>query len=101
MFVLASELLRVTALMIFTGKDAKKAVHHTFEDLAKNNEYHLAFLRARGRKPTVRLMERGMFAEYRRQKCDKTNISMGLVKVSIVLSNETLKVRMRLLCNTL
>ncbi|KAG2120452.1 GH3 auxin-responsive promoter [Suillus discolor] len=73
------------------GKDAKKAVQHTFEDLAKNNEYHLAFLQARRRKPTIRLVERGTFTEYRRQKCDKTNISMGQVKVPIVLSNETFK----------
>ncbi|KAG1865581.1 GH3 auxin-responsive promoter-domain-containing protein [Suillus tomentosus] len=73
------------------GKDAEKAVQHTFEDLAENNEYHLAFLQARGRKPTIGLMEKGTFTEYRRQKCDKTNISMGQVKVPIVLSNETLK----------
>ncbi|KAG1795430.1 GH3 auxin-responsive promoter, partial [Suillus plorans] len=73
------------------GKDAKQAVQHTFEDLAKNNVYHLAFLQARGRKPTIRLVERGTFTEYRRQKCDKTNISMGQVKVPIVLSNETFK----------
>ncbi|KAG2058234.1 hypothetical protein BDR06DRAFT_1004446 [Suillus hirtellus] len=90
-FVLASELLRVTALTIFTGKDAKKTVQHTFEDLAENNEYHLAFLQPRGRKPTIGLVEKGMFTEYRRQKHDKMNIPMSQVKVSIVLSNETLK----------
>ncbi|KAG1900402.1 uncharacterized protein F5891DRAFT_1033892, partial [Suillus fuscotomentosus] len=69
-FVLASGLLRVTALTMFTGKDAKKAVQHTFEDLAKNNEYHFAFLQARGRKPTIRLVERGTFlqAEMRQDK---------------------------------
>jgi hypothetical protein len=55
----------------------------------KNNEFRVAFWQGRARKPTIRVVERGTFTEYRRQKCDKTNISMGQVKVPIVLSDAT------------
>jgi hypothetical protein len=76
---------------MFTGKDAKMATQQTFEDLMKNNEYHMAFWQGRARKPTIRIVERGTFTEYRKQKCDKTNISMGQVKVPIVLSDPSFK----------
>ncbi|KAG1863056.1 GH3 auxin-responsive promoter [Suillus subluteus] len=73
------------------GKDAKMATQQTFEDLMTNDEYHMAFWQGRARKPTIRLVERGTFTEYRRQKCDKTNVSMGQVKVPIVLSDPSFK----------
>ncbi|KAG1729171.1 GH3 auxin-responsive promoter [Suillus occidentalis] len=73
------------------GKDAKMATQQTFEDLMKNNEYHMAFWQGRARKPTIRIVERGTFTEYRKQKCDKANISMGQVKVPIVLSDPSFK----------
>ncbi|KAG1840839.1 GH3 auxin-responsive promoter [Suillus subalutaceus] len=73
------------------GKDAKMATQQTFEDLMTNDEYHMAFWQGRARKPTIRLVERGTFTEYRRQKCDKTNVSMGQVKVPIVLSDSSFK----------
>ncbi|KAG2071419.1 hypothetical protein BDR04DRAFT_1016106 [Suillus decipiens] len=73
------------------GKNAKMATQQTFEDLMKNDEYHMAFWQGRARKPTIRLVERGTFTEYRRQKCEKTNISMGQVKVPIVLFDVTFK----------
>lgn len=73
------------------GKDAKMATQQTFEDLMKNNEYHMAFWQGRARKPTIRIVERGTFTEFRKQKCDKTNISMGQVKVPIVLSDPSFK----------
>lgn len=78
-------------LFIFAGMEAKMATQQIFEDLMENNEYHMAFWQGRARKPTVRLVKKGTFTEYRRQKCDKTSISMGQVKVPIVLSNETFK----------
>ncbi|KAG1815072.1 GH3 auxin-responsive promoter [Suillus subaureus] len=73
------------------GKDAKMATQQTFEDLMKNDEYHIAFWQGRARKPTIRIVEKGTFTEYRRQKCDKTKISMGQVKVPIVLSDPSCK----------
>ncbi|KAG2351858.1 GH3 auxin-responsive promoter-domain-containing protein [Suillus spraguei] len=73
------------------GKDAKMATHQTFEDLMKNNEFRVAFWQGRARKATIRLVEKGTFKEYRRQKCEKANISMGQVKVPIVLSDLSFK----------
>jgi auxin responsive GH3 family protein len=67
------------------------ATQQTFEDLMKNNEYHMAFWQGRARKPTIRIVERGTFTDFRKQKCDKTNISMGQVKVPIVLSDPSFK----------
>jgi auxin responsive GH3 family protein len=71
------------------GKDTKMATQQTFEDLMKSDAFCITFWQGKARKPTIRLVERGTFAEYRRQKCDKTNISMGQVKVPIVLSDAT------------
>ncbi|KAG2064565.1 hypothetical protein BDR04DRAFT_1084243 [Suillus decipiens] len=74
------------------GKDAKMATEQTFEDLMlKNNEFSAAFWQGRARKPTIRLMKKGTFREYRKQKCEKTNISTGQVKVPIVLHDATFK----------
>ncbi|KAG2064561.1 hypothetical protein BDR04DRAFT_1235044 [Suillus decipiens] len=74
------------------GKDAKMATEQTFEDLMlKNNEFRLAFWQGRSRKPTIRLVQKGTFREYRKQKCEKTNISTGQVKVPIVLHDATFK----------
>lgn len=78
-------------LFIFAGMEAKMATQQIFEDLMENNEYHMAFWQGGAKKPTVRLVKKGTFTEYRRQKCEKTSISMGQVKVPIVLSNETFK----------
>lgn len=64
------------------------ATQQAFEDLmAANNEFRLAFWQGRARKPTIRLLEKGTFAEYRKQKCDKANISISQVKVPVVLSD--------------
>ncbi|KAG1720652.1 uncharacterized protein EDB91DRAFT_1177563 [Suillus paluster] len=61
-----------------------------FEDLmSANHEYRLAFWQGRSRKPTIRLVEKGTFSEYRRQRSDKTNVSISQVKVPVVLSDPT------------
>jgi auxin responsive GH3 family protein len=67
------------------------ATQQTFEDLMKNADYHIAFWQGRARKPTIRIVAKGTFTEYRRQKCDKTKISMGQVKVPTVLSDPSFK----------
>ncbi|OAX35183.1 hypothetical protein K503DRAFT_773745, partial [Rhizopogon vinicolor AM-OR11-026] len=41
--------------------------------------------------PTIRLVEKGTFEEFRRWKCDKAGILMAQVKVPVVLSDETSK----------
>lgn len=70
------------------GKDAKMATQSTFEELmAANDEFRTAFWQGRARKPTIRLLEKGTFAEYRQQKCSKTNVSISQVKVPVVLSD--------------
>jgi auxin responsive GH3 family protein len=64
------------------------ATQQTFEDLmAANDEFRTAFWQGRARKPTIRLLEKGTFAEYRRQKCDKANVSISQVKVPVVQSD--------------
>ncbi|KAG1878396.1 GH3 auxin-responsive promoter [Suillus tomentosus] len=74
------------------GKDARMAIQQTFEDLmAANNEFRTAFWQGRARKPTIRLLEKGTFTEYRRQKCDKTSISISQVKVPVVLSDQNFR----------
>ncbi|KAG1795470.1 GH3 auxin-responsive promoter [Suillus plorans] len=71
------------------GKDARMAIQQTFEDLmAANDEFRTAFWQGRARKPTIRLLKKGTFTEYRREKCDKTNISISQVKVPVVLSDQ-------------
>lgn len=73
------------------GTEAKMATQQIFEDLMENNEYHMAFWQGRARKPTVRLVKKGTFTEYRRQKCENTNVSMAQVKVPIVLSDPSFR----------
>ncbi|KAG1759492.1 GH3 auxin-responsive promoter [Suillus occidentalis] len=74
------------------SKDAKMATQQTFEDLmAANDEFRTAFWQGRARKPTIRLLEKGTFAEYRQQKCSKTNVSISQVKVPVVLSDPTFR----------
>ncbi|KAG2152671.1 GH3 auxin-responsive promoter [Suillus bovinus] len=73
------------------GKDAKMATQYIFEELMANNDYHMAFWQGRGRKPTIRLVEKGTFTEYRSQKCNKTNVSMSQVKVPTVLSDPSFR----------
>ncbi|KAG1779295.1 GH3 auxin-responsive promoter [Suillus placidus] len=72
------------------GKQARMATQQTFEDLmAANDEFRTAFWQGRARKPTIRLLEKGTFAEYRQQKCNRTNVSISQVKVPVVLSDPT------------
>ncbi|KAG2340229.1 hypothetical protein BDR05DRAFT_890175 [Suillus weaverae] len=74
------------------GKEARMATQQTFEDLmAANDEFRTAFWQGRARKPTIRIVEKGTFAEYRQQKCNKTNVSISQVKVPVVLSDPTFR----------
>ncbi|KAG0699818.1 GH3 auxin-responsive promoter [Suillus ampliporus] len=68
------------------GNNARMAPQQTFEDLmAANHEYRVAFWQGRSRQPTIRLVEKGTFSEYRRQKSEKMNVSIGQVKVPVVI----------------
>jgi auxin responsive GH3 family protein len=74
------------------GKNTRMATQQAFEDLmAANDEFRTAFWQGRARKPTIRLLEKGTFAEYRQQKCNKTNVSISQVKVPVVLSDPTFR----------
>jgi len=43
------------------------------------------------RKPTIRLVQKGTFAEFRKQKCEKANIAITQVKVPVVLVDQPSK----------
>ncbi|OAX31843.1 hypothetical protein K503DRAFT_870460 [Rhizopogon vinicolor AM-OR11-026] len=74
------------------GNDAKLAPQHTSELLmASSFEYGYAFWKGVIRKPTIRLVERGTFEEFRAWKCDKAGISVAQMKVPVVLSDEISK----------
>jgi len=61
-----------------------------FEALMESSiECRIGFYQSRFRMPTIRLVERGTFVEFRKWKCDQAGISMGQVKVPVVLSDAT------------
>jgi hypothetical protein len=75
-----------------TGENAHLAPQYVFEDLMASNEYYRICARAgKERKPTIRLVEKGTFAEFRKLKCEKANIAMSQVKVPVVLWDQSLK----------
>ncbi|OAX32424.1 hypothetical protein K503DRAFT_787208, partial [Rhizopogon vinicolor AM-OR11-026] len=74
------------------GNDAKMAPQKTSELLmASSYGYRSTFWQGVIRKPTIRLVEKGTFEEFRRWKCDKAGISLAQVKVPVILSDETSK----------
>lgn len=77
--------------MIFTGNDASMAPQHISEVLmASSYGYRITFWQGLIRKPTIHLVEKGTFANFRKWKCDK-GASMAQVKVPVILSDETSK----------
>ncbi|KAG2142334.1 GH3 auxin-responsive promoter [Suillus clintonianus] len=73
-------------------QDTRVATQHAFDHLMRANaEYRFTFFQGRSRQPTIRLVEKGTFTEYRRQKCEKTNVSMGQLKIPVVISDPALK----------
>lgn len=59
--------------------------------MASSLECRVSFWQGRLRKPTIRLVEKGTFVGFRGWKCDKAGISVGQVKVPVVISDETSK----------
>ncbi|OAX34376.1 hypothetical protein K503DRAFT_868963 [Rhizopogon vinicolor AM-OR11-026] len=59
--------------------------------MASSFGYRYAFWKGVIRKPTIRLVGKGIFEEFRRWKCDKAGISLAQVKVPVVLSDDTSK----------
>lgn len=78
--------------MVFTGENANTAPQVVFETLMTSTvECRIGFWQGRLREPTIRLVEKGTFIEFRRWKCDKAGISIGQVKVPVVISDEPSK----------
>ncbi|KAJ8588900.1 hypothetical protein M405DRAFT_881908 [Rhizopogon salebrosus TDB-379] len=59
--------------------------------MASNEYYRICARAGKERKPTIRLVEKGTFAEFRKSKCEKANIAMSQVKVPVVLWDQSLK----------
>ena len=74
------------------GKDAHLAPQYAHEALIVSNEqYRIGVGQGKSRKPTIRIVEKGTFAEFRRLKCEKTKTAMPQVKVPIVLLDQASK----------
>ncbi|KAG2346706.1 hypothetical protein BDR05DRAFT_997118 [Suillus weaverae] len=73
-------------------QDARMATKHIFESLiSASDDYRLVVWQGKSRRPTIRIMDKGTFAEYHRQKCEQTNIMVGQVKVPIVIFDPAMK----------
>ncbi|OAX33279.1 hypothetical protein K503DRAFT_804497 [Rhizopogon vinicolor AM-OR11-026] len=57
--------------------------------IASSSGYRYAFWKGVIRKPTIRVVGKGTFEEFRRWKCDSAGISLTQVKVPVVLSDQT------------
>ncbi|KAG2039944.1 GH3 auxin-responsive promoter [Suillus americanus] len=68
------------------------ATREIFENLiSASDDYRLAVWQGKSRRPTIRIVDKGTFAEYYRQKCEQTNITVGHVKVPVVTFDPAMK----------
>lgn len=73
-------------------QDARMATRQIFENLiSASDDYRLVVWQGKSRRPTIRIVDKGTFAEYHRQKCEQMNITMGHVKVPVVISDPAMK----------
>ncbi|KIK14917.1 hypothetical protein PISMIDRAFT_342535 [Pisolithus microcarpus 441] len=72
-----------------TGHLAKFARQKAFEVLVATNEEHQrAFDTGRLRLPTIRIVRRGTFAEYRLWRAESMKAGIGQIKAPVAMSNE-------------
>ncbi|KAG1735500.1 GH3 auxin-responsive promoter [Suillus lakei] len=73
-------------------RDTRMATKQTFENLiTASDDYRLVVWQGRSRRPTIRIVNKGTFAEYHRQKCEQKNVTVGQVKVPVVIFDPTMK----------
>ncbi|KAG1816260.1 GH3 auxin-responsive promoter-domain-containing protein [Suillus variegatus] len=73
-------------------QDARMAVNQLFENLiSASDDYRLVVWQGKSRKPTIRIVNKGTFAEYHRQKCEQTKITVSQVKVPVVVFDPAMK----------
>ncbi|KAG2142922.1 GH3 auxin-responsive promoter [Suillus bovinus] len=73
-------------------QDARMATKQLFDNLiSANDDYRVVVWQGRSRRPTIRIVKKGTFAEYHRQKCEQTNIAAGQVKVPAVVFDAVMK----------
>lgn len=71
------------------GRLAKFGRQNAFEALVATNEEHQrAFDTGRLRLPTIRIVRRGTFAEYRLWRAESMKAGIGQIKVPVAMSNE-------------
>ncbi|KAI6028016.1 GH3 auxin-responsive promoter [Pisolithus microcarpus] len=72
-----------------TGRLAKFGRRNAFEALVATNEEHQrAFDTGRLRLPTIRIVRRGTFAEYRLWRAESMKAGIGQIKAPVAMSNE-------------
>jgi len=59
--------------------------------MASNEKYRIGIGAGKARKPTIRLVGKGTFAEFRKLKCEKAKIAISQVKVPVVLYDQPSK----------
>ena len=59
--------------------------------MALNCHYRKGMGSGIARKPTIRLVQKGTFAEFRKLRCEQANIAVIQVKVPVVLFNQQSK----------
>jgi len=75
-----------------TGRDANLAPQYAADDLIASSDHYCMGIRSgMARKPTIRLVQKGTFAEFRALKCEKANIAIPQVKVLVVLLDQPTK----------
>lgn len=68
------------------------ATNQLFENLiSASDDYRIVVWQGKSRKPTIRIVNKGTFAEYHRQKWEQTNITASQVKVPVVVFDPAMK----------
>ncbi|KAG1878611.1 GH3 auxin-responsive promoter [Suillus tomentosus] len=73
-------------------QDARMAINQLFDNLiSASDDYRIVVWQGKSRKPTIRIVNKGTFAEYHRQKCEQTNITVSQGKVPVVVFDPAMK----------
>ncbi|KAG2121881.1 GH3 auxin-responsive promoter [Suillus clintonianus] len=73
-------------------QDARMAVKHLFDNLVTaSDDYRIVVWQGRSRRPTIRIVDKGTFAEYHRRKYEQMDVTACQVKVPVVVFDPTIK----------
>jgi auxin responsive GH3 family protein len=59
--------------------------------ISASDDYRIVVWQGKSRRPTIRIVDKGTFAEYHRQKCEQTNITVAQVKIPVVVFDPAMK----------